>query len=71
MSLQSEYIIYILIYNTIQSLLTDKHFLNSPASLVIDSLEGLCALNPRLALDVQNKSEMPKKICLHWFICKY
>ncbi|CAL1715006.1 unnamed protein product [Somion occarium] len=32
-----------------------KHFLNTPESLVLDSLEGLCAVNPHLALDSQNK----------------
>ncbi|TFK39853.1 Dak1 domain-containing protein [Crucibulum laeve] len=32
-----------------------KHFLNTPASLVLDSLEGLCSVNPQLALDTQNK----------------
>ena len=34
-----------------------KHLLNSAASLVLDSLNGLCALNPQLALDAPNKSE--------------
>ncbi|KDQ61689.1 hypothetical protein JAAARDRAFT_31152 [Jaapia argillacea MUCL 33604] len=33
----------------------NKHFLNSPETLVVDSLAGLCALNPQLALDVPNK----------------
>ncbi|KAF9460518.1 Dak1 domain-containing protein [Collybia nuda] len=33
----------------------NKHFLNTPESLVLDSLQGLCAVNPRLALDSQNK----------------
>lgn len=33
-----------------------KHFLNTSESLVVDSLKGLCALNPQLALDVENKS---------------
>ncbi|EGN96653.1 hypothetical protein SERLA73DRAFT_111299 [Serpula lacrymans var. lacrymans S7.3] len=32
-----------------------KHFLNSPESLVVESLEGLCAVNPHLALDATNK----------------
>ncbi|KAF8817412.1 dihydroxyacetone kinase [Phlegmacium glaucopus] len=32
-----------------------KHFLNSPSSLVVDSLKGLCAMNPKVALDSQNK----------------
>ncbi|KAF8966336.1 dihydroxyacetone kinase 1 [Flammula alnicola] len=32
-----------------------KHLLNSPSSLVLESLKGLCALNPQLALDSQNK----------------
>ncbi|KAK7056354.1 hypothetical protein VNI00_002908 [Paramarasmius palmivorus] len=37
------------------STIQNKHFLNAPESLVLDSLEGLCALNPALALDRQNK----------------
>ncbi|KAH9940922.1 dihydroxyacetone kinase [Epithele typhae] len=32
-----------------------KHFLNNPDTLVLDSLHGLCALNPQLALDTENK----------------
>ncbi|KAF8159508.1 dihydroxyacetone kinase [Crassisporium funariophilum] len=32
-----------------------KHLLNSASSLVVDSLKGLCAINPQLGLDVQNK----------------
>ncbi|OCH87380.1 dihydroxyacetone kinase [Obba rivulosa] len=32
-----------------------KHFLNSPESLVLDSLQGLCAVNPQIALDVADK----------------
>ncbi|KAH7927347.1 dihydroxyacetone kinase [Leucogyrophana mollusca] len=32
-----------------------KHFLNTAPSLVVDSLEGLCTLNPQLALDAGNK----------------
>ncbi|KIY51925.1 dihydroxyacetone kinase [Fistulina hepatica ATCC 64428] len=32
-----------------------KHFLNSAETLVVDSLAGLCAVNPALALDRQNK----------------
>ncbi|KIJ65709.1 hypothetical protein HYDPIDRAFT_187408 [Hydnomerulius pinastri MD-312] len=32
-----------------------KHFLNTPPSLVVDSLQGLCVLNPQLALDAANK----------------
>ena len=32
-----------------------KHFLNDPDTLVLDSLKGLCALNPQLALDTENK----------------
>jgi hypothetical protein len=34
-----------------------KHFLNDPSSLVIDSLSGLCAVNPHLSLDVHNKGD--------------
>ena len=32
-----------------------EHFLNAPDTLVLDSLQGLCAVNPRLALDADNK----------------
>ena len=32
-----------------------KHFLNDPSALVIQSLQGLCATNPKLGLDVNNK----------------
>ncbi|KAF8141640.1 dihydroxyacetone kinase [Boletus edulis] len=32
-----------------------KHFLNSPPSLVLDALRGLCVLNPHLAIDPANK----------------
>ena len=34
---------------------SDKHFLNSPSTLVVDSLKGLCAANPSLKLDEANK----------------
>ncbi|KAF8074735.1 dihydroxyacetone kinase [Lyophyllum atratum] len=34
----------------------NKHCLNTPASLVLDSLRGLCAVNPKLVLDEQNKT---------------
>ncbi|KAG5650709.1 hypothetical protein H0H81_011305 [Sphagnurus paluster] len=34
----------------------NKHFLNDPSSLVLDSLRGLCAINPKLVLDEKNKS---------------
>ncbi|KAF8582747.1 dihydroxyacetone kinase [Ramaria rubella] len=34
---------------------TDKHLLNTPASLVIESLQGLSYLNPNISLDVKNK----------------
>ncbi|KAG7094049.1 hypothetical protein E1B28_007669 [Marasmius oreades] len=37
------------------SAIQSKHFLNKPEDLVSDSLEGLCALNPVLTLDRQNK----------------
>ncbi|KAJ3569259.1 hypothetical protein NP233_g5175 [Leucocoprinus birnbaumii] len=33
-----------------------KHFLNKSETLVVDSLRGLCAVNPQLALDVENKT---------------
>jgi len=32
-----------------------KHFLNTPESLVLDSLQGLCTLNNQLAIDAPNK----------------
>ncbi|TBU44014.1 dihydroxyacetone kinase 1 [Dichomitus squalens] len=32
-----------------------KHFLNDPETLVVDSLQGLCTLNPQLGLDKENK----------------
>ncbi|KAF9269147.1 dihydroxyacetone kinase [Marasmius fiardii PR-910] len=38
------------------SAIQSKHFLNKSENLVLDSLEGLCALNPALALDSQNKT---------------
>ncbi|EJD07701.1 dihydroxyacetone kinase [Fomitiporia mediterranea MF3/22] len=34
---------------------SDKHLLNSPATLVVDSLKGLCATNPKVRLDTANK----------------
>ncbi|KAG6811701.1 hypothetical protein H0H92_006208 [Tricholoma furcatifolium] len=34
----------------------NKHFLNTPESLVLDSLRGLCAVNPELILDEKNKT---------------
>ena len=37
------------------SCLTAKHFMNKADTLVVDSLRGLCALNPKLGLDVANK----------------
>jgi len=37
-------------------ILPGKHFLNKPETLIVDSLKGLCATNPQLALDVENKS---------------
>ncbi|THH21500.1 hypothetical protein EW146_g62 [Bondarzewia mesenterica] len=32
-----------------------KHFINSPSALVLESLEGLCKINPHLSLDPVNK----------------
>ncbi|KAH9933297.1 Dak kinase, partial [Fomitopsis serialis] len=32
-----------------------KHFLNAPENLVVESLQGLCTLNPQIALDVADK----------------
>jgi hypothetical protein len=37
------------------STLMAKHFVNDPSSLVVQSLQGLCAINPKLGLDVNNK----------------
>ncbi|KAG6908783.1 hypothetical protein DXG01_003312 [Tephrocybe rancida] len=42
----------------------NKHFLNTPESLVLDSLRGLCAINSDLILDEKNKSEDPFIGCL-------
>lgn len=39
----------------VSDFITGKHFLNHPNSLVLDSLQGLCAVNPQLVLDLQNK----------------
>jgi len=36
---------------------TAKHFLNAPETLVVESLQGLCSLNPQIALDVADKGE--------------
>ena len=36
---------------------SDKHFLESPATLVVDSLTGLSSTNPNVALDVSNKGK--------------
>ncbi|KAL4260125.1 dihydroxyacetone kinase (DAK) family protein [Pleurotus pulmonarius] len=33
----------------------NKHFFNTPETLVIDSLKGLCTVNPKIALDEANK----------------
>ncbi|KAL1747587.1 Dak1 domain-containing protein [Schizophyllum fasciatum] len=35
--------------------INSKHFLNTPETLVVDSLEGLANINPKLSLDKQNK----------------
>ncbi|PCH44361.1 dihydroxyacetone kinase 1 [Wolfiporia cocos MD-104 SS10] len=32
-----------------------KHFTNAPENLVVESLQGLCSLNPQIALDVADK----------------
>lgn len=32
-----------------------KHFFNNPSHLVLESLQGLCAINPSVALDTANK----------------
>ena len=34
---------------------SSKHLLNDPKDLVIDSLRGLCRINPNLALDESDK----------------
>jgi hypothetical protein len=36
-----------------------KHFLNNSLSLVVESLEGLCAVNPQISLDAPNKGDQP------------
>lgn len=38
--------------------MTDKHILRSPTTLVVDSLRGLCSLNPRVGLDEANKGRL-------------
>ena len=38
---------------------SEKHFLNTPSTLVVDSLKGLCALNPNVTLDVTHKGMHP------------
>ena len=44
---------------------SNKHFLNSPSSLVLDSLTGLCASNPNVKLDTVNKGMfIPNKLTL-------
>jgi len=35
----------------------DKHFIESVSTLVTDSLEGICSVNPQLAFDRGNKSK--------------
>lgn len=42
---------------------SDKHFLNAPNTIVIDSLKGLCATNPHVGLDEGNKS-----MCASWCV---
>ncbi|KAF4593368.1 Dihydroxyacetone kinase 2 [Pleurotus pulmonarius] len=43
----------------------NKHFFNTPETLVIDSLKGLCTVNPKIALDEANKGrESPLLRCL-------
>lgn len=37
--------------------ITAKHILNSPATLVLDSLKGLVALNPHVGLDEAQRGE--------------
>lgn len=42
-----------------------KHILSSdPSTLVLDSLKGLCKLNPRLVLDAANKGTIQDTITL-------
>src|SRR6266404_8475173 len=43
------------LHSHLSFLLSAKHFLNNPASLVLHSLHGLCAINPKLGLDPPNK----------------
>ena len=42
----------------------DKHFLDAPSTLVVDSLKGLCALNTELNLDVAQKGTFMWNECL-------
>jgi hypothetical protein len=37
----------------------EKHVLNSPQTLVVDSLKGLVALNPNIKLDEAQRGEQP------------
>ncbi|ETW78847.1 hypothetical protein HETIRDRAFT_324192 [Heterobasidion irregulare TC 32-1] len=36
-----------------------KHFFNNPSHLVLESLQGLCVINPSVALDTTNKGASP------------
>ncbi|KAI9511391.1 dihydroxyacetone kinase 1 [Russula earlei] len=40
-----------------------KHFINDPSSIVLQSLQGLCAINPKLSLDPNNKGPNVALIC--------
>ncbi len=35
-----------------------KHFLNDPETLVVESLQGLCTLNPQLGFEKENKGAL-------------
>lgn len=43
----------------------DKHFINAPTDLVLESLEGLCSVNHQLALDRENKGASIRSIPPH------
>jgi hypothetical protein len=46
-------------YKRLMTSNSGKHFLNDPSSLVVESLEGLCAVNPQLSLDAPSKGDQP------------
>jgi hypothetical protein len=50
---------------------SDKHFVNSPSTLVVDSLKGLCAQNPNVGLDVTHKGTYIPVACAYKPLCIY